>query len=148
MLSEESRDRDIVFVTYSAEEHGLLGARSLAGSGLIEPDDLYAVVNLDMVGRNPERPVETFSNERGPLASLDPVSRARGLDLRITLETGSPPPSDLIVFHRMGAPSISLFTGLHEDYHGLDDEIESIAHAHHARLTTLAYRIVRALARE
>src|SRR5262249_27496613 len=43
---------DIVFMVPSAEEEGLKGTEAFMKSGLIPPEQIGAVVNLEMIGRN------------------------------------------------------------------------------------------------
>ena len=54
--------RSLVFVTFSAEEEGLLGSRALVSQRLIPIDPLVFMMNLDMIGRNPDRAVQIYGD--------------------------------------------------------------------------------------
>ena len=43
--------RSIIFVAFSAEEMGLLGSKYFVKNLLIKPNQVKAMVNLDMIGR-------------------------------------------------------------------------------------------------
>ncbi|MFQ5750082.1 MAG: M28 family peptidase, partial [Planctomycetota bacterium] len=42
----------ILFMTFSAEERGLLGSQAFVKSGLYPAENLFAMINMDMVGRS------------------------------------------------------------------------------------------------
>jgi len=54
--------RSLLFATFSAEERGVLGSRALVASGKLPLDRIALMVNLDMIGRNPGRPVDVFGD--------------------------------------------------------------------------------------
>ncbi|MEZ4652161.1 MAG: M28 family peptidase [Candidatus Eisenbacteria bacterium] len=49
--------RSLVFVTFTAEERGLLGSYALVRQNLIDMDRVSFLLNIDMIGRNPDRPL-------------------------------------------------------------------------------------------
>jgi Zn-dependent M28 family amino/carboxypeptidase len=135
------RSADLLFITFTAEEDGLLGSQAFftqssverlsarrSESGDAHASSLGAMINLDMIGRNPSEPAQVFIGgpERGAVRELvaealvsGPVSanfaqRERGFG------------SDQLPFEHEGIPTVSFFTGLHDDYHGLDDETDKI----------------------
>ena len=146
LMSLEERSMEILFVTFSAEEYGLLGARHLVESGVIDLSRVVGMINFDMVGRNPGRAVQVHHNGRGHFRTLDYGVHAGGLEFQVESEERAP--SDQLVFHRAGTPTLFFFTGLHEDYHGLDDELGAIDAEHHARVTEFALSVVRELTRD
>jgi hypothetical protein len=145
ILSAVERDMEVVFVTFSAEEHGLLGARSFLESGLLDPGRIAGMVNFDMVGRNPEEPVRIYHNRRGRLSDLPFDSLSETLEVEVRVESEERAPSDQLVFHRAGAPTLLFFTGLHQDYHGLDDEAHRVDSRRHRQVTELAVAVIRDL---
>ena len=54
--------------------------------------------------------------------------------------------SDHAVFFRQGIPYLFFFTGLHPDYHGVDDEAERLSYPRLAEVVRLAWRVASLLA--
>jgi hypothetical protein len=54
--------------------------------------------------------------------------------------------SDHAVFFRRGVPYLFFFTGLHPDYHGVDDEPERLSYSRLAEVAALAWRAASLLA--
>lgn len=125
--------------------HDHLGARAFLQSGLLEPRRITAMVNFDMVGRNPEEPVRLYHNGRGAFSDFPfhRILQSMAIDAKVVSE--DPVPSDQKVFHQAGVPTLLFFTGLHDDYHGLDDESDRIDSLRHQQSTELAIAVVREL---
>ena len=142
-LRNERPRRSLLFATFAAEEIGLLGSRAMVEQEQIPMDQVVFLLNLDMLGRNPENPVRLIGDGFAPgLAAVvdatfvvqrleeEKAARAerrheRPLEIRLGgLEyTGD---SDHAPFYARGVPFLTLFTGLHEDYHQLSDQAELI----------------------
>ncbi len=113
---------NLLFMTFSAEEVGLLGSRAFVSSPEFEALNVAHMINLDMLGRNPDMPVEiSTSNESDELSQA--ISRlASGVDREVEHIAGEVRPnSDHYPFHQAGIPVSSVFTGLHEHYHDVGD---------------------------
>jgi hypothetical protein len=117
----------LLFIAFSAEEHGLIGSKFWMANPTIPLGRVVAMLNLDMVGRlSKEKRVLTaygmHSSQRwSPL--LDQVNTAHRFTLRRIGPGGS---SDHSSFIDGGIPSLFLFTGLHEDYHTPTDDVEKL----------------------
>ena len=110
---------------------------------------LVRMLNLDMIGRNPDEPVQVLAD--------DPEGEVR----RIVEAASAAPPalpaprlssgrgemaSDHGAFFRQGIPYLFFFTGLHPDYHGVDDEAERLSYPRLAEVVRLAWRVASLLA--
>lgn len=130
--------RSIVFATFSGEERGLLGSRKMA-SDQIETDKIVLMINLDMIGRNPDQPLQVMGSSSSPELQdlLEEANREQQLSLRFS---GGPEAavSDYDPFHRLGIPFLFFFTGMHEDYHGTDDEADRLSYPRLAEVVRLA----------
>lgn len=138
-------DRSIVLVWFSGEENGLLGsrwmARTLADSLGIRSDQVFANINMDMLGRNdgahgPDEPylyvVHHHKNQ-----SIRPFTErvntlCHDLKLDYSYSRADDPErlfmrSDHYAFHQLGIPAFFLFSGLHEDYHKPSDTADKIS---------------------
>jgi Zn-dependent M28 family amino/carboxypeptidase len=114
--------RSVMFHGYGAEEIGLFGSRQYASDPTVPADDLYGVVNLDMVGRLRDRTLLVAGAGTAPgweaLLSASPPD-----GLTIVLADGSLNRSDQWSFiSLLGVPGLHLFTGTHADYHTTRDD--------------------------
>lgn len=143
--------RSIVFIAFSGEEEGLLGSRAFLDRQLgtleREPDGrIVFMVNLDMIGRNPTRPVEVYGD--GLSAGLRELVESANLSHSLPLRfhgTDYEPASDHHSFYTAGIPFLFFFTGLHSEYHGVDDEPDRIAYDRMAALISLVRDVVRGI---
>jgi hypothetical protein len=146
--------RTIVFVAFSGEELGVLGSVYYTKNPVPFPlDSLYAMVNLDMVGRLRDGKLlalgaETATELRGLLDSLNggpgASNGARRFDLRASGDGWGP--SDHSSFYAVKRPVVHFFTDLHEDYHRATDDWEKIDVAGVVRVAAFAADLARALA--
>jgi hypothetical protein len=117
----------IVFMAFSGEELGLLGARELVKQNKIENTDIIAMINMDMIGRlNNENEVTIYGTETGStfVAALDSVNNAHQLTLKKIAYT--PGNSDHFAFYQDSVPVLFFNTGLHGDYHRPSDDADLI----------------------
>jgi Zn-dependent M28 family amino/carboxypeptidase len=135
---EPAPARSIVFATFSAEERGLLGSREMVLSQ-IQTDRIVLMINLDMIGRNPDEPVQIMGSASSPelRGLVEAANREEQLPLRFS---GGPEAavSDFDPFYRQGIPFLFFFTGVHDDYHGVDDEAERLSYSRLAGVVKLA----------
>jgi len=139
--------RTLVFMTFTAEEQGLLGSRALVEGQLIPLEAVRFMVNLDMIGRNPERPLELHGS--GFETEIREVVEKAGEELGVTVRFESRSVravSDFYPFHQRGIPFLSLYTGTHEDYHRPSDTAEKLDYERMERIVGLAARVVESLA--
>lgn len=129
-LGSRSPARTIVLVGFSAEELGALGSSHFVRHALPQPvDSVYAMLNLDMVGRLRERRLLALGalTAREFPALLDSLNTAGGtprFDLRASGDGWGP--SDHASFYAARRPVLHFFTDLHEDYHRPTDDWEKI----------------------
>jgi hypothetical protein len=145
----DAEDYRIAFATFAAEEVGLFGSRWLAENSSLSADKVALMVTADMVGRNPDQDVAVYgSNELGPLfdgsgGSNGSEVKAGGLDHRFHGEDLDGM-SDFYPYAEGGSKYLFFTTGLHEDYHGVDDEASRIAYSRLAEITVWMGDLVQA----
>jgi len=130
--------RSVLVVIHGAEERGLLGSRWYSSHPTVPIQNIVAVLNGDMIGRNntdsaallginpPHRnskdliQMALLANQEGPKFKLDTlwdqVSHIEGWYFR----------SDHLPYARLGIPSIMYSSLLHPDYHTPQDNAENI----------------------
>lgn len=138
--------RPILFLTFGAEEKGLLGSQHFVQSGVVPRERLRAMLNLDMLGRS--RDGYLFLGGLGTAEEfhelLDPLVRESGL--RVETHDGGLAPSDNTSFYQAGIPSLFFFTHIHEDYHQPSDEADKINYEGEVAVLRLARAVAQALA--
>lgn len=120
--------RPILFVAFSAEEAGLLGSEYFVTnppSGYAAAD-IYAMINLDAVGRLEGRALQVFATD----SAYEWPFMAQGIGFTIGVDSVFPAAtiasSDHISFLNAGIPAIHLFSGVHDDYHQLSDTADKL----------------------
>ena len=139
----EAPRRSIVFTTFSAEERGLLGSRAMVESGQIPVERVVFMLNLDMLGRNPSRPIEVGGDGfgRGVREAVERSNADGALDLEFGGKEYSGN-SDHDAFYEADIPFVFLFTGTHDDYHQLGDHPHKLSYRRMQRIGRMAYRLV------
>lgn len=127
LLARRRPARTIVLVAFSGEELGTLGSSYYVQHPMLEPiDSLYAMLNLDMVGRlrNARLLALGAATAREFPAILDSLNTPPRFDLRASGDGWGP--SDHEVFYATHHPVLHFFTDLHEDYHRSTDDWDKL----------------------
>jgi Zn-dependent M28 family amino/carboxypeptidase len=141
--------RTIVLIAFSAEEVGAIGSAYFVKHPLVQPvDSIYAMLNLDMVGRLRNERLNALgaaSATEFP-ALLDSVNGAAPsrFDLRASGDGWGP--SDHASFYAAKRPVLHFFTDLHEDYHRTTDDWDKINADGTARVAAFVADLAAALA--
>ena len=117
----------MVLVAFSGEELGTLGSSYFVNHATPQPiDSLYAMLNLDMVGRlrNARLLALGAATAREFPALLDSLNTPPRFDLRASGDGWGP--SDHAVFFAIRHPVLHFFTDLHEDYHRSTDDWDKL----------------------
>jgi hypothetical protein len=153
--------RSILFVSFGAEERGLLGAYFLAAHPVRDLATTRAMLNFDMIGRD-EAPtpqtdglidIPTDTSNRLNLigAKYSPdykqVVVAQNAAVGLVLDDRFDHESALNIFFRSDqfpfvlekVPALWWFTGFHPDYHQVTDTADRINYAKMAKILRLAY---------
>lgn len=150
----ERQGRRIVFITFSAEEMGLLGSRHYCNKEPLFPlKDTVAMVNLDMVGRMSADPktkkdkliVEGLGTSKGFEGLIDKLNGNPGFQL--SKKKGGTGPSDHDSFYRKEIPVFFFWTGMHKDYHKPSDTADRINVPGMKRVADLAEQVILSLAK-
>jgi hypothetical protein len=137
--------RSLAFVLVSGEEKGLLGARHFAKGASLPKEAMVADINADMVSMNWPDSIFVFGRDFTTLGStLDQVIDAHpevGISI---METRWPQlplfrMSDQFAFVQEGIPGIFFFSGLHDNLHSPNDELEELDCDKAARVARLMF---------
>lgn len=152
----------VLFVSFGAEEDGLVGSGVYIHDPFWPLKQTRAVVNFDMVGRNF---FESGANQESSVAvvGLEGSTRARELASRASEALGLnmiEVPARLLElfdlhdrtddwwFRRQEILSIHFSTGLHDDYHQESDTVEKIVPEQLSRIAQMAAQVLDGLATE
>ena len=146
-LGKVKTKRSILFAWWNAEEAGLKGSAWWAGHPTRPLDKVTYCLNLDMVGRNPERPmdVEGVKNAEGDALEriITAACAAEKLKIKKYDHTNEAMfRSDGVSLLRQGIPATMFFTYWHADYHAVGDHADKIAYPNLAKIARSAFRIV------
>ncbi|HEX7897957.1 MAG TPA: M28 family peptidase [Planctomycetota bacterium] len=125
--------RTIVFIAFSGEEAGLIGSAYYCRKPYGTIEKHAYMLNLDMVGRNPQKPIELHgvgSAEGGVLRKVAERAVAAS-GLKATLNDGVKlvgGDSDHSSFRDKRVPYSFFFSGFHADYHRPSDTAEKLAY--------------------
>lgn len=141
--------RDVVFAAWSGEELGLIGSTEYANRGVTgDPArrGIAAVLNLDMVGRY--RGSLQLQGAGSSTAWPALVERAAApVGLAVELSASAYLPTDSTPFYLRGVPTLSAFTGTHDEYHSPRDTPDTLDYAAAAAVARLMGRLAADLAR-
>ena len=137
-----SARRTLVFMCFSGEEAGLVGSRYYTKNPIGGSIDKHVfMLNLDMVGRNPTKPIEIHgvgSAEGGVIKkATERAAAASGLKAKlnetVTLMGGD---SDHSSFAEKRVPFAFFFSGFHADYHRPSDHADKLAYDNMVKVAT------------
>jgi len=146
ILRGRNLGRTVVLVLFSGEEEGDIGSAYFVKHPLVQPvDSIYAMLNLDMVGRMKENRLAALGAATATEfpALLDSLNKTAGFTLKASGDGWGP--SDHASFYAAKRPVLHFFTDLHEDYHRATDDWEKIDAKGAARVADFVANLATAL---
>jgi hypothetical protein len=143
--------RSVLFLWWNAEESGLEGSKHWTRHPTRPLEKVSYYLNLDMVGRNPERPMdlEGLKNAEGDALGRILVGAAEAEALAVHKYdhwNESMHRSDGVNFLWAGVPASMFFTYWHADYHRVGDHADKIAYPRLVKVARTAFRVVKEVA--
>ncbi len=148
-LARHPLRHNVLVAFWGAEEIGALGSAHFVKHMPIPKESVLVYVNFDMVGRlNDEgRLVVTGSGTAREFDSLFARVDTTGLGLSLEFSPEGFGGSDHMNFYTAGIPVTFFFTGVHEDYHRITDDVDRINLEGMARVATYALRFLKTVDR-
>lgn len=145
-LPEGKDARSVLFLCFGAEESGLNGSRKFLENPPFAASQVYAMLNMDMIGRLRDSKLEVggVGTAEGFAEWLAPTLSASGLT--IEQSKGGQGPSDHASFYQADIPVLFFFTGLHEQYHAPTDTADTVNVEGAVRVADLVGDVALALA--
>lgn len=126
--SKENRlDRSLLFVTFAAEEKGLVGSKYMVENSPVPVENIMSMVNIDMIGRmSPDSILQiggigTSSEAKSMVEEIN-----ENFHLSLKLSEAGYGPSDHASFYGQDIPVFFFSTGAHQDYHTPFDDFDSL----------------------
>lgn len=150
-LMKQRPRRSVLFVNHGAEERGLLGSRWHAAHPVVPIEQIVAVLNGDMIGRNHPDSAALLGAQPPHRSSSDLAAmalRANALTGKFVLDTIWDRPthpegwffrSDHLPYARRNVPSLMYSSNLHDDYHTPGDSPSRIDYAKLTRMAQWMY---------
>ena len=135
--------RSILFITFDAEEEGLLGSKYFVNHPVVPLTSIKTMINLDMVGRLSEKkPLQVYGN--GTALELDSIVKLhlKKYTFQPIYHPGGTGPSDHASFYSKNIPVLFFMTDLHTDYHTPSDTPDKINYQGMEEIASLAADIV------
>jgi aminopeptidase YwaD len=143
-LGKKAPKRSILFMAFGAEEMGLLGSKFFTKNPLVDKSQIKQMFNLDMVGRlDPSKPSLTVGGT-GTGVGMEAFLKDHAADriFQIATNPDGYGPSDHAAFYVEDLPVLFFFTGITEEYHTPDDDIETINIAGEKAIADYAYDLI------
>jgi Zn-dependent M28 family amino/carboxypeptidase len=145
-LAGMERERAVLVAFWSGEEMGLLGANAFVRSEIVPMETLAAYINFDMVGRSHDNKVAIQAV--GSSSVWPGLIERSNVPVGFDLELQEDPfvPTDSAAFNTAEVPTITFFTGSHEDYHRPTDDADLINYEDLERIAHLGALIAQKVA--
>lgn len=120
-------DRSLLFITFGAEEQGIIGSRYFAENPVIDLNQVSLMVNIDMLGRlSADSVLQIGGAGTAPTHEvlLEKINQSYQFQIKTAPEGFGP--SDHSSFYAKDIPVLFISTGAHPDYHTPQDNIENI----------------------
>ena len=142
--------RSIIFVAFDAEEEGLIGSEKFFDSCIaINPEQIKAMVNLDMIGRyNPKLKLSILgaNSSKEGVKLIKKLTKKSDLKVDCTSKNLLFSGSDHVNFYKRNIPVFFFNTGTHKDYHRVSDEVEKIDFKNMQKILIIADDLINDLA--
>jgi len=139
---KEPLKRSLVFIAFSAEELGLIGASYYVGSPKVPLDNTVAMINMDMIGRLEDDKLTVFGVGSSPQWKDIINNLNADFNFEIILNNSGFAPSDQSVFFAKKIPVLHFFTGSHPDYHTPLDDWEKINSTGESKVLALISELI------
>ncbi|MCK4920004.1 MAG: M28 family peptidase [Bacteroidales bacterium] len=120
-------ERSLLFVTFGAEEKGLVGSKYFVENSPVPIENILAMVNIDMLGRMSPDSILQIGGIGTSAEAKEMVEEINeNYHFKLKLSEAGYGPSDHASFYAKDIPVFFFSTGAHQDYHTPFDDIDSL----------------------
>lgn len=125
---EQKPKRTILFILFTAEERGLLGARYYVNNPLFPLEKTLALINMDMLGRNDVDQIAVIGKYYYPkLFNIVNEANKKSVNFEFNFSVEEfLRNSDHFPFMRKNIPSVIFNSGMHDQLHTPEDTVDRI----------------------
>lgn len=136
--------RSVLFISFGAEEMGLLGSQYFTNHPLIDLKNVEIMFNFDMIGRLDTTNKGIMVAGTGTAVGLDSllVLYEKNSSLAFNHSPGGYGASDHASFYASGIPVLFFTTGAHNDYHTPFDDADKINYEGEKEVLDYAYPLI------
>ncbi len=113
---------NVLFIAFSGEEFGLYGSKAFMEATTVPKESIFAMINMDMVGRLNEEKTIAIGGAGTSLEWKDILQKIKPAGFNFNYSDGGIGPSDHTPFYLNDIPVLHFFTGQHSDYHKPGDD--------------------------
>lgn len=136
--------RSVLFISFGAEEQGLLGSGFFAQNPFINLGDVNLMINLDMVGRmGTDSILQVGGTGTAPEFKEILAGFNKNYLFRMSLSEAGYGPSDHAVFYAKDIPVLFFSTGAHSDYHTPHDRPDLLNYNGMERISSFLFDLMR-----
>lgn len=136
------KDKNYIFIAFSAEEKGLIGARHFASCGVLDTMNACYMLNFDMVGRLDEEMKLYLIGYATSTIWDSLIGRKSFEEGKVKRIKASIEFSDQHPFYKLKMPVLFLHSGEHEDYHKISDEADKINYLGEVEIIKFAENLI------
>ncbi|TWT34542.1 M20/M25/M40 family metallo-hydrolase [Blastopirellula retiformator] len=144
----EPPQRSVLFVFWDGEEKGLLGSKHWLQHPTIDLARVKFYINLDMIGRLRKGRVEVSGGRTSHGLRRLITSANEGTQLALDFQWEVKANSDHHPFFERSFPYVMLHTGLHDQYHRPQDDVEFISYDGVESVARMAFQLIWLLSNE
>jgi len=136
--------RSVLFISFDAEERGLLGSKYYCNNPVLPHKDTVAMFNMDMISRNGFNQIFIGAAKKNPTIYkiLTDINAKYRISLRFDGMDKYTNRSDQGPFLDKGIPGIFFFGGTHKDYHTAGDDREKCNYSKARTITQLVFFVM------
>jgi hypothetical protein len=133
--------RSVLFMAFSGEEKGLFGSEAYVRKPLFPLANTVAMLNLDMISRNSIDSLYLDGGVYSPDLTEIVKTQNKGVGFKLQINKDDHVDgSDHASFFHKKVPFVFFFAGLHNDYHTVRDNPDTIDAAKAARISQLVFK--------
>jgi len=136
---------NLVFIGFTAEESGLLGAEHFVNYPPEAIGTIKAAINLDMVGRM-KNDILYINHTNTASYWRDIIEATKDVNIQVIYDRLNGR-NDAVPFVEQGIPAIWFFTGIHPDMHQVTDEVDEINFPGMEQIFRLVYGVINVVSR-
>ena len=143
----DSLNKNLVFIGFGAEEQGLIGSKYFMEHTNIDPNNIEAMINIDMIGRlRDENSLQVGGT--GSSQETDSLLKAHNetYNFKLGFSKEGYGPSDHSSFYSYDIPVFFFSTGAHMEYHTPKDKPSKINYRGLKEVTNYIYDLTKNLA--